>query len=109
MNRYVDRRGGLSVEKTDKVEKQKVVDTVSTFSATAPVTITGDEAFETMLSYQTGNFAKTDSSEKGVCKICGAKTAYKNRQICVDCWKKYNQEIVDGLKTAVKDVEIKID
>lgn len=91
------------VETTEStlVEKENVVKKDATLSA--------EDAIDTMQSYQTGNFSFVDSSAKGVCAFCGKQTAFKNRHVCVDCWKKYKDEIIDGLKTAVKDVELKLD
>ena len=91
------------VETTEStlVEKKNVVKKDATLSA--------KDAIDTMQSYQTGNFSFVDSSSKGVCAFCGKQTAFKNRHVCVDCWKKYKDEIIDGLKTAVKDVELKLD
>lgn len=91
------------VETTEStlVEKENVVKKDATLSA--------ENAIDTMQSYQTGNFSFVDSSAKGVCLICGKQTAAKNRHICVDCWKENKDEIIDGLKSAVKDVELKID
>lgn len=104
MSRYVDRRGGLTVEKTDPV---KTTENASVSKNKVSI-VSGEEAVETIQSYQASMFANTDSSAKGVCKICGISTAYKNRHICVECWKKHKNEIIQGIKTAVNDVEFKI-
>lgn len=107
MSRYVDRKGGLIVDKTES-DKTFISEPKST-SMNRSVVISGQDAIDTMQSYQSGNFSFLDSSSKGACLICGKQTAAKNRHICVDCWKENKDEIIDGLKTAVKDVELKID
>ena len=107
MSRYVDRKGGLVVEKVEP--EQTSAPPLKAPSANKSVVISGQDVIDTLQSYQTGNFSFLDSSEKGVCLICGKQTAAKNRHICVDCWKENKDEIIDGLKTAVKDVELKID
>lgn len=106
MKRYTDKRGGLIVEKTEpidkiSVEKRSVIKKEATISAS--------DTIDTLQSYQTGNFSVLDSSEKGICVFCGNQTSFKNRHVCIDCWKENKNEIIDGLKTAVKDVELKID
>ena len=106
LRKYSDKNGGLIVEKTEpsdniSVAKQSLVRNQSTISAA--------DAIDTMQSYQTGNLSVLDSSEKGTCAFCGNITAFKNRHVCLNCWKENSREIIDGLKTAVKDVEIKID
>lgn len=106
MRRYADKNGGLIVEKVDRVDTVKVTKSNSVKKASY---LSAANAIDTMQSYQTGNFSVVDSSAKGVCAICGNTTAFKNRHVCVDCWKQYKDEIIDGLKTAVKDVELKID
>lgn len=105
MRRYADKNGGLVVEKTDPVNPVKN----QTQTNKTGGYISAKDAIETMQSYQTGNFSVVDASAKGVCVFCGKQTAFKNRHVCVDCWTKHKDEIVDGLKTAVKDVEFKID
>lgn len=105
MRRYSDKNGGLVVEKTDVTDKSNV----SNKKVSTTVSLSASEIIDTMQSYQTGNFSVLDSSSKGVCAICGNQTAAKNRHICVECWKQNKDNIIDGLKTAVKDVELKIE
>lgn len=105
MKRYSDRTGGLVVEKTESVEKAK---TVSNNVKTNP--ISASDVIDTAISYQVSTFPNGAADDKqGVCLICGKKTAYSNRHFCVDCWKQYHSQMLDGIKNAVADVEIKID
>lgn len=103
MAKYVDRNGGLVVEKKETELKKTVENTTIGKS----VSVSGVDAVDTLQSYH--SFSSNDASSKGVCKICGKQTAYKNRHICVDCWKLHCDEIIQGLKTAVKEVEFQID
>lgn len=106
MRRYTDKNGGLVVEKVESTKTESVQknDTIS-----KNVVLSAENALDTIQSYQTGSFSVVDSSAKGVCVFCGKSTAFKNRHVCVDCWKQNKDEIIDGLKAAVKDVELKID
>lgn len=106
MARYTDKNGGLVVDKIETTESTLVKKVNSEKKGSS---ISAANAIETMQSYQTGSFSVVDSSAKGVCSFCGKQTAFKNRYVCVDCWKEYKNEIIDGLKTAVKDVELKLD
>lgn len=107
LKRYVDKSGGLVVDKSEPVKLNNVEDHLLTEIKSS--TISAQDVIDTMQTYQTGNFSVLDSSAKGVCVFCGKQTAAKNRHVCVDCWKQTKNEIIDGLKTAVKDVELKID
>lgn len=107
MSRYTDKNGGLVVDKVEPA-KETVVNQKPN-SANKILAISAEDAIDTMQSYQTGNFSVLDSSANGVCVFCGKQTAAKNRHVCVECWTKHKDEIIDGLKTAVKDVEFKID
>lgn len=105
MKRYSDRNGGLVVEKTEPVAKPKIAETnIQTNS------ISASDVIDTAISYQVSTFPNGSADDKqGVCLICGKKTAYSNRHFCVDCWKQYHSQMLDGIKNAVADVEIKID
>lgn len=93
----------------EKVESAKTESVQKNDTISKNVVLSAEDAIDTMQSYQTGNFSFVDSSAKGVCAFCGKQTAFKNRHVCVDCWKQNKDEIIDGLKSAVKDVELKID
>lgn len=105
MKRYSDKSGGLIVEKTEPVEKPQIV---SENVEIKPVSAT--DVIDTVISYQVSTFPNGAVNDKsGICLICGKKTAYSNRHFCVDCWKQYHSQMLDGIKNAVADVEIKID
>lgn len=105
MKRYSDRTGGLVVEKTEPVAKPETVTANIKMNA-----ISASDVIDTAISYQVSTFPNGASDDKqGVCLICGKKTAYSNRHFCVDCWKQYHSQMLDGIKNAVADVEIKID
>lgn len=65
------------------------------------VGLDAESLVDTIMSYQTYDFAMQDATEKGKCDICGNVTEYKNRHICKDCWEKHEKEIVNGLKNIV--------
>lgn len=109
MARYVDKKGGLVVDKT---EPAKTVDSVAVTmkaKATAQTTVSATDMISGIESYLSSPFAVTDSSSKGVCVICGKQTAYANRMICVDCFKEHKDSILAGMKSAVKDVDFQIE
>lgn len=109
MARYVDKKGGLVVDKT---EPTKVADSAAVAmkaKSVTPSTVSASDMISAIESYLSSPFTVTDSSSKGKCVICGKQTAYANRMICVDCFKEHKDSIMDGLKSAVKDVDFKIE
>ena len=106
MRRYTDKSGGVVVEKRESENKNQVE---KKEKMKEPVSVSASDMIDTMYSYQVQSFFNGSSSEKGSCVICGKETAYVQRKCCVDCWKKYKEEILNGIKSSVSDVEFKID
>ncbi len=105
MRRYVDKTGGLEIEKKEStVQKTK-----RRIEPSIPNKIEAVDVIDTAISYQVPSVG-TNSNENGgsECKICGIKTSYDNRYFCVECWKKYKDEMIEGIKQSLEDVEIQI-
>lgn len=109
MARYVDKKGGLLVEKTEPTKVSDKAAVVTKTKSNIQSTVSAEDVFSAIGSYLSSPFTVTDSSSKGECVICGKQTAYANRMICVDCFKEHKDSIMDGLKSAVKDVDFKIE
>lgn len=108
MSRYTDKNGGLSVDKTSPAKTQNKVPEKNEIVAGGK--ITGTEILETAQSYQLPQFTANPSEKGGSeCRICGKKTSFDNRHVCVSCWTEYNKEMIDSLKSAVSNIEIKIE
>lgn len=117
MRTYTDKRGGLKIDKYDSNEvapnstnkqtrRKKSVETVNT----EPNKIPAKEIVETAESYQLPQFTHNHATNGGSeCVFCGKKTAFDNRHVCVDCWQKYKDELFEGIKQAVSDVDISIE
>lgn len=107
MRRFVDSNGGLEIEKHDSIEVEKEEPVV--YSVDKPFKISGEKAIETAYSYQLPMFSENKSENGGSqCVACGKKTSYDNRHVCVDCWKKYSNEIFDTMKNQLSKTEISI-
>lgn len=117
MRKYTDKRGGLEIEKyesneivpdtTKKSARRK--STVAKTETVEPKPITAKDIVETAESYQLPMFTHNPTVNGGSqCVFCGEKTSYDNRHVCIACWKKYKDELFDGIKQAVSDVDINI-
>lgn len=117
MRKYVDKRGHLEIEKyepneivpgvTQKTARRKT--TAAKTETVEPKPITAKDIVETAESYQLPMFTHNSSENGGSqCVFCGEKTSYDNRHVCIACWKKYKDELFEGIKQAVADVDINI-
>ena len=109
MRKYSDKRGGLDVFKSEEntTSKQEVR---KSRSFDMPHNVPAAMMLDTMVSYQQGQFTNNPSENGGSeCVFCSAKTSYDNRHVCADCWKKYKNEIADGIREAVSDVDVHIE
>lgn len=112
MRKYVDRKGGIEVEKHDTpvsmnedIEIQK-----SKARNTAPQKIEATCVIDTAISYQVPTIGSNSAENGGsTCVVCGTHTSYDNRHFCVECWKKYKDEMISGIKECIQDIEIDID
>lgn len=112
MRKYVDRKGGVEVEKhdtsismTENVQIQK-----AKARNTAPQKIEAACVIDTAISYQVPTVGSNSAENGGsTCVVCGTQTAYDNRHFCVECWKKYKKEMIEGIKEALADTEIEIE
>lgn len=46
-----------------------------------------------------------DSEEPGECLLCGKRTAYKMRKLCVDCMKEHSREYYEKARAAIENGE----
>lgn len=118
MRTYTDKRGGLKVDKyesnetlPDDVKKSVPRRKKAVYSEKSDAKkITAQQIVETAESYQipqfTHNLAVNGGSE---CVFCGVKTAFDNRHVCIECWKKYKDDLFEGIKQIVSDVDISIE
>ncbi len=110
MRRYSDKRGGLVVEKTDSTPTaQKTANKVHRSFENSNSLVDAGLMMDTMASYQMAIFTNNPTENGGSeCVFCGEKTSYDNRHVCVECWKKYKEDIIEGIKGAISDVQISI-
>lgn len=107
MRRYIDRKGGLTVEKTEAKDQVQVFK-----EPNQPINkdVPAGMMLDTMVSYQLPMFTSNPNANGGSeCVFCGTKTSYDNRHVCVECWKKYKDEIALGIREAISDVDIHIE
>lgn len=111
---YVDKKGGLIVEKRDTLKDETAIlqDDVSVMRSASPVKkenveVNASDMVEAMQSY-TSSFAVNDSSSKGECVICGKPTAFKNRKVCVDCWKEHKDKIMNEIVSLLNGKTFKV-
>ena len=107
MRQYVDKNGGLTVEKYDSPVKKTQEKAKVSFSG--QTTVSAKDMLDTLQSYQLAMFSVNDSNGTSKCVFCGVPIAYGNRHVCVDCWKVKKNEIIEGLKAAVDETEFKIE
>lgn len=107
MRRYKDPKGGLEIDMQESTQSQRYSKRRESQANNVQQNIPCDKVVETAWSYQLPMFGGSPSGGQE-CLICGTKTSYDNRWICVECWKKYNKDFEDGIKNAVSDVEIQI-
>ena len=105
LRRYTDKSGGVVVEKYESGEVQDKTKN-STASSSIPA-LSAVDVIDTMISYQIPTFTNGGVGDAGTCLICGVSTAYSNRKVCVNCWKEHKDYILDSLKNAVRDIQIK--
>lgn len=109
MRKYRDKNGGLEIEKSDPIITP-VQESRKSRSFDMPHNVPAAMMLDTMVSYQQGQFTNNPSENGGSeCVFCGTHTSYDNRHVCADCWKKYKNEIADGIREAVSDVEVHIE
>ncbi len=107
MRKYRGTDGGIEIDKTDPSPMRKAR---SVSMNNGPTKIDAKDIIDTAISYQIPSVGINSNKNGGSeCKVCGAKTAYDNRHICIDCWKKYKDEIISGIKDALEEVEIEIE
>jgi hypothetical protein len=112
MRKYTDPKGGLEITKAEAPVATETA-TVSKKAAKAkaaaqPVEFSAEKVVETAESYQLPMFTANPAGECE-CFFCGKKTSYANRWVCVDCWKLYNKELMEGIKNAVSDVTVTVE
>lgn len=108
MRRYVAENGGLTVEKYESTTPKTVLQERSTREI-KDVSISGDKVIETLHSYMIGTLSKTPTENGGnACVVCGKHIDYDNRYICYDCFRTYGNDIIESMKQANKETEIKI-
>lgn len=106
MRKFVDPNGGLEVEKYESKEVH-AVKSIGIEKANKKLPM--KDMVETLDSYQLPMFTENKSEKGGSeCLICGKKTSYDNRHICVNCWSKYNKKIIEKIKEEVIVSEIEI-
>lgn len=106
-NRKIYDDGAVMVEQTYADDSATVV---SKKMRSAPVsenkTINVTDVFETYAGYIPQRFGMNDGAEdNGECIICGAKTQYPLRKICVPCLEKYGKEIFEKCKESIESGE----
>lgn len=106
-NKKIFDDGAILVEQTYQTD---VVEVVSKKMRSAPMsetkTINVADVFDTYAGYIPQRFGMNDGADdSGECIICGAKTQYPLRKICVPCLEKYGKEIFDKAKNCVEDGE----
>lgn len=106
MRKYTDRRGGLEIEKKEsQVESERALKK----ARMVPINVEPAAVIDTAISYQVPTVGSNSTENGGnTCVVCGIQTAYDNRHFCVECWKKYKDDLVDKLKESLDDVEIEI-
>ena len=103
MERYVDKNGGLVIDKTFELH-----DDVGEKENTK-VKIPAQSVIESAKIYLDADPSLVYSTERHKCPICQNQTAYKTGTICFDCWDKYKDDLLAGVSTSVADVEFEIE
>lgn len=108
MRKYVERSDNIEIIKSEEDTKPKKKNLYE--SKKEVTSVPAISLLDTALSYQQAIFtSNSDENGGGECVFCGAHTAYDNRNVCVECWKKYNSEIFDGLKKEMSNIVIQIE
>lgn len=107
MRKYVDKTGGLEIEKFDELKSKPSRKPVSEKKEAKLIKAT--DMLDTAMSYQQAIFVSNPSNNGGSeCVFCGTHTSYDNRHVCRDCWETYSKEIFDSFKSLLSDVKIEI-
>ena len=106
-NKKIYDDGAILVEQTYPADD---VEVVSKKTRSAPMsdtkTINVSDVFDTYAGYIPQRFGMNDGAEdSGECIICGAKTQYPLRKICVPCLEKYGHEIYENAKNCIDEGE----
>lgn len=106
-NKKIYDDGSVMVEQTYTDDSATVV---SKKMRSAPVgetkMINVTDVFDTYAGYIPQRFGMNDGAEdSGECIICGAKTQYPLRKICVPCLEKYGREIFKKCKESIENGE----
>lgn len=110
MRQYKDPRGGLTIDKTESVQRDEKKENRTRRKEVSNKDVGADVLIDTLCSYQQAIFTNNPTENGGSeCLLCGKKTSYDNRHVCSDCWKIYKDEIVTGLKDALSDTDIRIE
>lgn len=61
------------------------------------------DVLDTIAGYVMPSFYMVpDSEESGQCLLCGKRTAYKMRKLCVDCMKEHSREYYEKARAAIQ-------
>lgn len=69
------------------------------------ITMSLEDAFETICGYMVSGFQNEIEPGKGTCKSCGTKTSRLQRHLCGDCMNKCCKSLIDQTKNAIKNKE----
>lgn len=99
---------GIVIESKPAEEKKESVYSVkSAKSAGRKTEINVADVLDAYAGYMPQRFGMNDASlGAGECVICGGKTQYTTRKICVPCLDKYGKEIYKNAKEAIENSQI---
>lgn len=106
-NKKIFDDGAILVEQTYPTDD---VEVVSKKTRSAPMsetkTINVVDVLDTYAGYIPQRFGMNDGAEdSGECIICGAKTQYPLRKVCVPCLEKYGRDVYEKCKGSIESGE----
>lgn len=106
-NKKIFDDGAIIVEQTypnDDVEVVSKKMRSSTMNGTKTINVA--DVLDTYAGYIPQRFGMNDGAEdSGECIICGSKTQYPLRRICVPCLEKYGRDILKKCKESIESGE----
>lgn len=101
--RTIYENDGTKVMVNDESVMAKDTMSVQKAPAKLPQEIDTVDFFDAMVGYTMPRFnLNLDVDEEGECVICGKKTAYAKRKLCVDCMEKYAVDLYPKAKAAIQ-------
>lgn len=107
MRKHVERFDGIEIEKKESDVPKEVLKARKVNKG--PIRIQATDVIQTAISYQMPSVGISPSEHGSECRVCGEKTSVDNRHFCVECWKKYKDELLGNIQSELEDFEFEIE